>query len=158
MKKFSTWAVGLTFLGIVVFLGAQVTVPYNPGYSPSKIVKTYANSQVDTVTWARESGVSALSFGVHAKDSVYITTVQVQRGVDGAYWRHYGTVAQDTVVELENFRNLANKTDPDSACVGVVQLYPLADSYQFIVTYNSTGNGTTNAKVVYELIKQYSAK
>jgi hypothetical protein len=158
MKKFSIWAVGLTFLGIVVFLGAQVTVPTYLDVSPSKVVKTYANSQVDTVTWTREYGVSALAFGVHAKDSVYITTVQVQRGVDGAYWRHYGTVAQDTIAELENFRNLANKTDPDSACVGVVQLYPIADSYQFIVTYNSTGNGVTNNKVVYEVIKQYSRR
>jgi len=160
MKKYSKvvavlGVLALVALGVLV-QGNQVTVPYKPGVTPSSVVKTYANSQVDTVTWAREGGVSALAFGAEWKDSVSLTSVQVVRLVNGKQFRTNGTVARDSVVEFRTYQNLANTANPDSACVGVVQLYPIADSYQFIVTYAGSGNGVTNPTVVYELIKQYS--
>jgi hypothetical protein len=158
MNKYSKLVVLLVIVGLVAFMGSQVTIPYKPGVSPSIVVKTFANSQVDTVVWSREAGVSGAVFATEFKDSVSVSYVKVDRGYNGVYLPLAGTVARDSVVEFRNFVNAPNKSNPDTVMAGTILLVPLADQFRFIVTYAASGNGTSNNTVVYEIVKQYSAK
>ena len=158
MNKYSKLVVLLVVVGLVAFMGNQVTVPYRPGVTPSVIVKTFANSQVDTVLWVREGGVSAIAFAAEWKDSVTLSSapaVMVRRKVNNIYLAPLGG---DTLTNFTSFTNTANVAAPDSCTTNAVTLAPLADAYQFIVKYNSSGNGTGTPTVVYEVIKQYSSK
>ena len=158
MNKYSKLVVLLVVVGLVAFMGNQVTIPYRPGVSPSIIAKTYANSQVDTVLWVRESGVSAIAFAAEWKDSVTLASapaVMVRRKVNGIY---LAPLAGDTLTNFTSFANTANVAAPDSCTTNTVNLGPLADAYQFIVKYNSSGNGVVTPTVYYEVIKQYSSK
>lgn len=156
MNKYSKLVVLLVVVGLVAFMGAQVTMPYKPGVSPSAVVKTFANSLVDTVTWSREPGVSGVTFAAEFKDSVSVSYVKVDRGYNGVYLPLAGTVARDSIVEFRNFSNAPNKANPDTVMAGTLLLTPLADQYRFIVTYAGSGNGVTGPTVVYEIVKQYS--
>ena len=159
MKKYSKITVALGVVSLVVlgilFQGNQVGFVVKAGVTPSAVVKTYAASQVDTVVYAREAGVAGIAFAAEFKDSVSVSYVKVDRGYNGVYLPLAGTVARDSIVEFRNFSNAPNKSNPDTVMAGTLLLTPLADSYRFIVTYAATGQGVSNAKVVYEIVKQY---
>ena len=160
MKKYSKITVAFGVVAVItlgiLFQGNLVTIPNKLAVSPDVVVKTFKNSQVDTVTWYRQAGVSGASFAAHFKDSVNVTSVAVWRGVDGVYLQPGTTVAKDSIVEFRNFSCLDNKAAPDTVMVGTLQLTPIADSYRFVVTYAASGNGVVTPTVVYEVIKQFS--
>ena len=137
----------------------KVTLPFNENQAIVKNTKTYANSQVDTVVFTREAGLSGLAFGAHFKDSVSVTNVILRRVVDGAI---QPVLAGDTL--YSSFASTVDGSAGNSSFLdGVgktiaVTLAPLADQYLFIVTYAGSANGTTTPTAVYEAVKQLSRR
>ena len=138
--------VGIT----MIFGGAQVTVPLAAGLPVSKTSKTFVSGQVDTITFNREAGLSALSFSIRTKDSSNITSIVLRRAFDGIF---SPVVATDTLSAVDSSAS-------DRAIIKTITLAPLSDQYKVIVTYNTDdggiNQGTTTPTVVYGFNKQFS--
>ena len=138
--------VGIT----MIFGGAQVTVPLAAGLPVSKTSKTFVSGQVDTITFNREAGLSALSFSIRTKDSSNITSIVLRRAFDGIL---SPVVATDTLSAVDSSAS-------DRAIIKTITLAPLSDQYKVIVTYNTDdggiNQGTTTPTVVYGFNKQFS--
>jgi hypothetical protein len=164
-SKYIAIVAAVLFMATFAFAGAngQQVLPLAQGVGVSKLVSTYANSQIDTVVITRESGVSAISFAVHAKDSVFFGTTAaavVRRVVDGTLMP---AITGDTL----QFTAIQSTTDGNTSTLAfgngtsytrALTLAPLADQYIVILKYHSSGNGVTSPTIVYEAIKQYQTK
>jgi hypothetical protein len=143
----------LLVLFIVSIVQAEQAVLVGAGKVRSTVTGTFGNSEVDTVIWVREPGVTAIAFGIQAADTIDMsTTTAVRRIINGVA---VTALAADT---LANAEALAG-TDylVPVASLDAVTLAPLAEQYWFIVTYHSTANGTGTTNVVrYFLEKQYA--
>lgn len=165
MKKYLISMVAVLFVATFAFAGAngRQVLPLSQGVGVSKLSSTYANSQIDTVVITRESGVSAIAFAVHAKDSVFFATsaaAVVRRVVDGTLMP---AITGDTL----QFTSISSTTDGNASSIAfgngtsytrAITLAPLADQYIVILKYHSSGNGVTTPTVIYEAIKQYQTK
>lgn len=149
MKKFII--PGLLLLVVVfIFLGAsgQVTLTLNAGTSVTKSSKAYAASQVDTVRMSRDRAVAAMSFAVHFKDSVSITSAIVRRVYDGVA---EAALTTDSLAAFTGFVSTA------AASVGAtITMAPLPDEYWIVVTYAGSAQGFTTPTAVYEVNRQYN--
>lgn len=142
--------------------GNQLILTQNNSWSPtSSVVSTYADSQIDTVVYLREAGVSAITFSAQYDDSVkfYVDSgCVVVRVFNGTA---VPRVAGDTLY----FSNKAFTVDGDptsetfsngNAISGTPTFAPYADKYLFIIRYAADGNGTTSPSVTYKVHKVYS--
>lgn len=154
-KKYSTkYVIALLLLlaiGVTVALAAsgQVTFSTNPNTAISKTSKAYAASQVDTLIFNRESGLSGLSFTAKWKDSVKLTNILLRRIVDG---KASAFVTTDSIMTNLPYTATTN----DTTLLKTITLAPLAEQYWVIVTYEATGNGVTTPTAVYQFNKQYA--
>lgn len=119
---------------------------------------TYANSIVDTLTFPRPPGMTAMSFSANWFDSVSITRVVVRREVGGEW---LAVQAGDTLTGFSPDSNFVagingSTANPSGAMLNTVTLAPMPGVYVFIVTYASTRNGVTNPKVYYRVHWQRS--
>ena len=122
---------------------------------------TYANSQLDTVIWDREAGVSGVSFFAHTKDSVRFSNDSgcvILRVING-------TMLVKAAADTLNFSSKVSTIDGNSSTLnfqdgvvfgGTPTYAPYADRIVFIVKYGVAGNGTTSPTVVYRLNKIYA--
>lgn len=131
------------------------------GAGASTVTGTFAASQIDTFVFNRERGVSALAFGLHAKDSLQLhgtTAGRVIRMVDGTI------VALPAADTLTGFTNFTSTTDGSTnqpfsngvSVLGTITLAPVCDQYWVILKYAATGNGTTTPNYKAEFVKTYS--
>lgn len=157
MKKYGKYiTVFALFIGLIVLMGAsgQVTLVKRADVGQSTGTKTFANSQVDTVRWKREEGVSAAAFAAFWTDTVSITQVVVLRVIDNTVTAR---VAGDTITAFSAKAIAANVTTLNAAIVGTVTMAPLADEYWFQVTYAGSNNGAAGTRnVTYKVLKTYS--
>jgi hypothetical protein len=160
-KKYFKLSVTVCVLAVVIFAlalatGTKKTLPLNQGLGSTNYVGTFANSQVDTLTFQREAGLSGLAFAVHWKDSVNVTRAVVYRQVDGQWqW----PAANDTIITAFTYNDSTSAPwGPGYAVTKTITLAPLADNYVVVITYAGTLNGVTTPTVRYEFIKQLSAK
>lgn len=143
----------LLLLFAVSVVQAEQAVLLGNGKVRSSVNGTFGASEVDTVIWVREPGVTAISFGMYVADTCDMsTTTAVRRIINGV------AVTAITADTLANAETMA-ATDylvPVST-LDAVTLAPLAEQYWFIVTYHSTacGTGTSNT-ITYFLEKQYA--
>lgn len=139
----------LVFASTFLFIGAgnNSTIPVRAGSQQTTIAVTYANSQVDTLRFIREPGLSGLSFGLHAKDSMSLTSVIVRRIVDGV---QLAPVAGDTIIGA-----VVSITN-DTLKLATVTLAPICDEYRLYVTYAGSANGVTTPTAVYVFNRQYT--
>lgn len=142
--------------------GSQKIIPLTSGASKAVLSTTYANSQVDTVIFAREGGLSGLAFAAHFSDSVKVTSAVLRHIVDGEV---FGTIATaDTLTNFAAFVDTSTSAfgmkgssgAPSSCVTNTVTLTPLGDAYWVIVTYAASLCGTGTPTVKYELVRQYS--
>jgi len=115
---------------------------------------TYVNSQVDTVIFTRQAGVSAFSFVAHWKDSVKVDLAVLRRVFNGVV---SAVIAGDSLI-ASTYTSTAN-----GGVTRVISatLQPLPEQYWVIVTYASTGNGVggdggSSANVVYGVNASYA--
>jgi hypothetical protein len=139
-------AVGVT---VVLAASGKVSFATNPNTEVSKTTNTYVNSQVDTLVFNRERGLSGLAFATRWKDSVKVTSILLRRVVDGIATAFITTDSLMTGLPY-------TAVLVDTTIHKTVTLAPLADQYWVIVTYVSSGNGVTTPTAVYEFIKQYA--
>ena len=146
----------VALLAIFVLTMYAAGINYNFGLGAGNTIQkkttTYANSQVDTLTFIRDAAVSGYALGVAYADSVNITTILLQRVVDGKLMAL--VAATDSLVGSAGF-SLATAT----STVGLskaITLAPLADQYRIIITYAGSNNGVTAPNATYEIIKQYA--
>lgn len=165
MKKFIINVIAFVAVTSLVFAGSgQKTFPLAQGKAPSKIVTTFANSEIDTFIINVESGVTQYTFGVHAKDSVAFgrtaPACQIVRVVDGTA---QAAVATDTLA----FSSLTSTVDGNSASIAFangsayaksITVTPFTSQILVILKYHSSGNGVTTPTAVYELNKQFYVK
>ena len=150
--KYAGLVAALALLVFVVLdpaLAGKVTARGN-GYAVSVVTNSVAASQVDTVVWVREPGVTALSFGLYINDTCDIDAgkVWVLRVING---QSIGVQASDTLT------GITFDVNSDTSVVSAVTLAPLADQYWVVVNYTSSGVGVGGDVVArYEFIKQYS--
>lgn len=152
----------LTIFSTIAYAASgQKSLPLSENLATSKVTNTYANSQVDTVIFTREAGLSGLAFAAHFKDSCSVTSVAVRRVVDGAFM---AAVAADTLANFAAFVSIVDGAPTSTTFVNgksvtaTVTLAPQADQYLFIVTYAASANGFTTPTVVYEAIKTFSRR
>jgi len=136
----------LVVFATVSFAG-QKTIITSGNSSVAKVTNTYANSQVDTVIFTRQAGMSAFSFAIHAKDSVSITNVILRRVFNGVA---QAVAAGDTIVSS------AFTTTAAGVKLASITAAPLGEQYWAIVTYAGSANGVTTPNVVYGLTASYS--
>lgn len=134
---------------VVWAASGQVTFVTNPNTAISKTTKAYATSQVDTLIFNRESGLSGLSFTAKWKDSVSITSILLRRIVDGKASAFITTDSIQTGLPY-----LA--TTVDTTMLKTITLAPLAEQYWVIVTYAASAQGVTTPTAVYQFQKQYA--
>lgn len=155
MKKILIVA-ALALLAVAVLYATGNKLSFTRINNPASVqTGTFANSQVDTLFYSRELGVSGLSFGAHFKDTVSVTRVVVRRIIDGE-WQ--AVQAGDTLTNFNAFVNAPNVANPSISVINTVTIDPMPDVYAFIVTYASSANGVTNPNVTYEINKKYSTK
>lgn len=136
---------------VIVATGAGVNTRLSGiDLANSKYVGTYANSQVDTIKWAREASCSGAAFAIHLKDSASVTSVILRRIIDGKVSK---AILADTLTNVA-WVSITN----DSVATQTITLTPLADEYWFFVTYAGSANGVTTPTVTYEVIKQFSRR
>lgn len=135
----------------ILFIGAHVYI--QSGSLVAFKESTFANSQVDTIHYEPASGLTNLSFGVHFKDSVSVTSGTIRRIING---EPTTALAGDTL-PLTGFANTTagfrgSSANPSSVRLINISVTPVPDEFWFIVTYASSGNGVTNGKVRYEVL------
>ena len=124
------------------------------GQSVATYTGTYAASQVDTIKWVREDGVSGVSFALRYKDSVSVLYARVRREIDG---KAETLVSTDTITAFTAYAD-SSTAAPSGSVVGTVTLAPLADVYWVQIAYTARGQGVTTPTCKYEFIKQYYHK
>lgn len=152
-SKFTITFVLVVLLAIAVSYvwaaSGQVSFSLTPRTAISKAPKTYAISQVDTLIFNREPGLSGLAFTAKWKDSVSITSILLRRVVDG---KASAFITTDSIMTLLPY--LA--TTVDTTMLKTITLAPLADTYWVIVTYAGSAQGVTTPTAVYQFEKQYA--
>lgn len=143
----------LTLSLLFIFASGQVSMVLNAGTASVNQVKTFANSQVDTVNMPRDRAVALITFAAHWKDSVSITRAVVERMIDGQVMPR---VAGDTLAPFTTFQALTNEANPDTSQAAAITMNPLADVYRVIVTYAGSNNGTSKNTVKYQMNRQYN--
>lgn len=153
-SKFTITFVLVVLLAIAVSYvwaaSGQVSFSLTPRTAISKATKAYAISQVDTLIFNREPGLSGLAFTAKWKDSVSITSILLRRVVDGKASAF--VAATDSIMTLLPY--LA--TTVDTTMLKTITLAPLADTYWVIVTYAGSAQGVTTPTAVYQFEKQYA--
>jgi hypothetical protein len=150
-NKFTIFLSLLLIVGITVAFAAsgQVTFTTTPATAVSKATKAYAASQVDTLRFSREAGLSGLAFTAKWKDSVSLTNILLRRVVDG---KASAFITTDSIMTLLPYVATTN----DTTLLKTITLAPLCDEYWVIVTYAGSGQGTGTNTAVYEFQKQYA--
>jgi len=146
MKRY---AVILAVVLAVVGIGAGVNIAFRGSSISTSLtaVGTYANSNVDTLTWRRAGTESAVSFFIKTGDSVSITNVILRR-------QHQGTllavIAGDTILGATS-----STSNTGYAAYGSINLAPYCDSALIFVTYAGSNNGVTSPYVQYGIGKKF---
>lgn len=134
----------LSVMTILLFSAATIPLPSSGG--PNVLRSgTYANSQVDTVFYARPATLSGGAFMATWADSVSVTTIIMRRVVDGVV---QAVVAGDTL-----FTSFAGTSTTQK--IATFTLTPMPGQYAFIVTYASSANGFTSPTVKYGVNQQF---
>jgi hypothetical protein len=141
-----TFAVALCVILAVASIGATLTLS-GITLKTSSVNGTYANSQVDTLTWVRGAQESGATFWVSAKDSLAITDVILRRQFQGGLAT---VIAGDTL--LGSTTSTANTGTIKYA---TITLLPYCDTLKIFVTYTSSGNGVTSPIVQYGVAKKF---
>lgn len=144
MKKLAVASVLILIVALVAF-SAQLTLK-GAGRPVSLATGTYANSQIDTVTYTVEGSVTAYRFYIHPADSVSVTNIIVRRIFDS---RLLSVQAGDTIIGA-----LAS-ISADTLLTGAAPATPLCEQLKFLVKYAASANGVTTPTVTYGLVKQY---
>lgn len=131
---------------MVFSAGRTKSLPTRSGSAVTTVTSFAVASYVDTVKYYRESGVTALAFGVKWPDSLNIGKVIVRRVVSG---KLTPAVAGDTLISLDTAAATGARTK-------AVTMAPLADEYWFFVTYGATLNDITDSSVIYVLNRTYA--
>jgi hypothetical protein len=134
------------FAAMAVGAGRTKSLPTRSGSSVTTVSSFAVASYVDTVKYYRESGVTALAFGLKWPDTLNIGKVIVRRVVSG---KLTPAVAGDTLISLDTAVATAARTK-------AVTMAPLADEYWFFVTYGATVNDITDSSVIYVLNRTYA--
>jgi hypothetical protein len=130
-------------LTCALFMGAQLTLPQN--FKPSTTVaSTFANSQVDTVTYTVDGSERLLGFYGSWADSVSVTNVITRRIYNGSY---LAVVAGDTII------GATVSTAASAVARGSVPWTVPCEKIAFIVTYAGSGNGVTTPTDQYGLVR-----
>ena len=132
----------LVALSLAYAASGQKTIPLANGKSTSSVTNTFANSQVDTVRFTREAGLSGLAFAFYSAESLSVTNVICRRVVNG---RAQSVIAGDTIVGAFAFAGAT----ADTMKLATVTLAPIPTEYWFIVTYAGSANGVTAPTVKY---------
>ena len=138
----------LVILGILVaaflLIGAQLTLRRSTSLTDIKS-GTYADAQVDTLTWIRAGNEGGATFWLHGRDSVNIVDVIVRRQFNGAL---IAAVAGDTILG-------ASSSDVDAGALfqATLPLTPYTDTLLVFVTYQDSLNGVTSNSVMYGIAK-----
>ena len=151
---FKTLAV-FALVGVVAFsaMGAGVnkSLGIGLGNTVQKTTGTYANSQVDTITFTRDAAAQAYAFSAKWADSVNVTSILLVRVSDGV---ENSQLSTDSLVGLAGFTK-ASATST-AGLTKTITLAPLADQYRIYITYVSSNNGVTSGTNSYSILKQYS--
>jgi len=133
---------------IVYAAGVNKVLGIGTGNTMMKTTGTYANSQVDTVTWTRDANAQAYAFAFSFADSVSISSAVLIRVVNGV---QMAQVSTDSLITSAGFATTAA-----AGLTKTVTIAPLADQYRVYITYAGSANGVTSATNAYEVLKQYS--
>lgn len=135
----------------LIFTGASQTTYFSVGsLNHGTVTLNYVASEVDTLKYKREAGISALSFGLSYSDSINITNIVVVKRVND---QSVAAVSADTLTS-------GDSSATAGAFLSAITLAPIADEYWIIVKFSadhgaidqSTDDNTATA----EIIKQYS--
>jgi hypothetical protein len=137
----------------------KLTIPIGSGKAISTVSGTYANSQTDTITIAREPGVTSLSLSITTSDCVQFGTT-----VAGIIYRKIDdniitAVSADSLYNLSNYTSTSN-TGASYAGNIVISSATLAlpSYYVIFVKYAAAGNGVSTPIVTYKTQKNYAYK
>lgn len=145
MKR--TYVVALAVILATLAIGASITLTGSSVTVSKSAVGTYANSQVDTLTWVRTGNETGASFFIKAGDSVSITNVILRRQFWGTL---LAAIAGDTILG-----STASTANTGYATYGTITLSPYCDTVKIIVNYDTTNNGVTSPYVQYGVAKKF---
>jgi hypothetical protein len=141
MKKIT---VALLVVLAIASIGASLTLT-GSSMKTSYVAGTYANSQVDTLTWIRSGNETGATFWMRSRDSVSITIAILRRQFRGGL---APVKAGDTLLT-------AKASIGDTTLNATITLSPYCDTTKIFVTYAGSANGVTTPTVEYGIGKNF---
>lgn len=140
----------------------RVYLKKNAGLPYSEAITTYAKNQIDTVIWAREETVSAISFTIHCADSVRFANdsgcviIRINKNA-------MTKIAGDTLTLSSKISLVDGNSSTLNFTNGVVYYFtptftPYTDAIGFIVKYGIAGCGVSTPNVTYRVQKIYNER
>ncbi len=143
MKKITLLAV---IAVAVLSIGAELTF-YGTSLKTSWTQGTYADSQVDTLTWIRAGHESGATFWLQSRDSVNIVNVILRRQFNGSL---LADLEGDTLLGASS-----DTVDAGALFQAPITLNPYTDTTLIFVTYEDSLNGVTSPTVRYGIGKKF---
>jgi len=144
-------------VGVVIFafIGDGAWKNFSTVQQGVSIIRTtFANSQKDTITFARQGEIGALAFGFHVKDTMSISEVYVRRLI-GSEFTSDSTRLSGAITNTGTTPGFqGTQANPSYSASYSVTITPYCDTYVFIVVYAASANGVTNPSVDYFLNAQ----
>jgi hypothetical protein len=137
----------LGILTLVIAIGAQVLINQRDKQGVTRAsYSTYADAQVDTITFNPQHDELALYFFMKVKDTAFVTDVRLFRLVDSTWM---SIQAGDTLIGADSI-----KSNTGGVWNVPVTLTPLATQFKLIRTWG-TGNGVSSPNVKSGFISRY---